>query len=87
MCGRFVSRHQAAIERYFNVRPHQFQLFDRYNVAPQSFVPVIRDVEGERMLSLMYWSLIPQWSKTKKLPYKTSIARTERVAAAPSPTA
>lgn len=28
MCGRFVSRTGAAIERYFNVTPRQFTLFE-----------------------------------------------------------
>jgi putative SOS response-associated peptidase YedK len=70
MCGPYVTRTGAAIERYFNVRPHQFQLHDRYNVAPSSDVPVIRLVDGERILRLMHWGLIPSWAKDTKIGYK-----------------
>jgi hypothetical protein len=53
MCGRFVSRAQAAIERYFNARPHQFQLVDRYNIAPSNDIAVIRMIDSGRTLNLM----------------------------------
>ncbi len=75
MCGRFVSKTGAAMERYFNVRPHQFQLFDRYNVAPSTNIPVIRLIDGERVLSLMRWGLVPCWAKDTKLGYKMINAR------------
>ncbi|HKH19763.1 MAG TPA: hypothetical protein VKB53_02470 [Gammaproteobacteria bacterium] len=51
-----LAKQGAAIERYFNVRPHQFQLNDRYNVARSIDIPVIRLVNGERLLSLMHWA-------------------------------
>jgi hypothetical protein len=44
MCGRYVVRDQAAIERHFNLRQHQFKLNDRYNVAPTTTVPVVPTV-------------------------------------------
>jgi putative SOS response-associated peptidase YedK len=84
MCGRFVSRTGAAIERYFNVRPHQFKLFDRYNVAPGTDIPVIRMVHGERTLSMMHWGLIPSWAKDTKIGYKMINARAETVATKPA---
>jgi putative SOS response-associated peptidase YedK len=80
MCGRYVTRNQAAIERYFNVSSHQFQLSDRYNVAPTTTVPVIRAIDGERVLSGMHWGLIPAWAKDKKIAYSTINARAETVA-------
>ncbi len=84
MCGRFVSKTGAAIERYFNVLPHQFQLHDRFNVAPSTGIPVIRSIEGERTLSLMHWGLIPFWAKDTKIGYKTINARAETVATKPA---
>ena len=54
--GALLAKQGAAIERYFNVRPHQFQLNDRYNVARSIDIPVIRLVNGERLLSLMHWA-------------------------------
>ncbi len=84
MCGRFVSRTGAAIERYFNVRPHQFKLLDRYNVAPGTDIPVIRMVHGERTLSMGHWGLIPCWAKDTKIGYKMINARAETVATKPA---
>jgi putative SOS response-associated peptidase YedK len=84
MCGRFVSRTGAAIERYFNVRPHQFKLFDRYNVTPGTDIPVIRMVNGERTLSMGHWGLIPSWAKDTKIGYKMINARAETVAIKPA---
>ncbi len=72
------------MERYFNVRPHQFQLLDRYNVAPSTNIPVIRLIEGERVLSLMRWGLIPYWARDPKIGYKMINARAETVAAKPA---
>ena len=43
MCGRFVSKTDAAIERAFNVIPRQWTHdWVKYNVAPTQKVPVIR---------------------------------------------
>jgi putative SOS response-associated peptidase YedK len=84
MCGRFVSRTGAAIERYFNVRPHQFELHDRYNVAPSADVPVIRVIDGERVMSLMHWGLIPFWAQDTKIGYRTINARAETVTTKPA---
>lgn len=83
MCGRYVSRDQAAIERYFNLTKVFNPLADRYNVAPTQDVPVIRLLDGERVISNMYWSLIPAWSKEKKLKYRTINAKAETVAKLP----
>jgi putative SOS response-associated peptidase YedK len=84
MCGRFVSRTGAAIERYFNIRSHQFELHDRYNVAPSADVPVIRVTDGERVMSLMHWGLIPFWAKDTKIGYRTINARAETVTTKPA---
>lgn len=84
MCGRSVSKTGAAIERYFNVRPHQYTLFDRYNVAPGIDIPVIRLVDGERILRSMRWDLIPSWAKDTKIGYKMINARAETVATKPA---
>jgi putative SOS response-associated peptidase YedK len=71
MCGRSVSKDQAAIERYFNLSLHQFQLSGRFNIAPGTTVPVIRVPFGERLLSGKYWGLIPSWAKDMKIAYST----------------
>lgn len=84
MRGRFVSRDQAAIERYFNLPRINNPLVDRYNVAPSTDIPVVRLIDGERTLSLMRWGLIPVWAKDIKIGYKTINARAETVASKPA---
>jgi putative SOS response-associated peptidase YedK len=83
MCGRYVARNQAAIERYFIVSSHQFQLSDRYDVAPSAEMPVIRLIDGECVMSAISWGLIPFWSKNMKISYKPINARAETVATKP----
>lgn len=69
---------------HFNVSSHQFQLSDRYNVAPSMTVPVVRSIDGGRVMSGMHWGLIPFWAKDKKIAYKTINARAETVAIKPA---
>ncbi|MDE2219202.1 MAG: SOS response-associated peptidase [Gammaproteobacteria bacterium] len=95
MCGRFVSREQAAIEREYNIRVRN--PFERvYNAAPTMLLPVIRtsaradgaaDREqgapaGREALS-MRWGLIPPWWSQPAAPMSTINARSEEAAAKP----
>ena len=82
MCGRFVSREQAALEREYNVRIRN--PFERvYNAAPSMRLPVIRPSEGEREALSMRWGLIPGWWSQPTLPTATINARSEEAAAKP----
>ncbi len=70
MCGRYVTRNEAAIERYFNLIKVRNPLTDRFNVAPTQDVPVVRLIDGERVMSNMQaWAppLVPT-SIAKLLP-------------------
>ncbi len=44
---------------------------------------MIRQIDGQRVLSGMHWGLIPHWAKDKKIGYKTINARAETVATKP----
>ena len=78
MCGRFVSREQAALEREYNIKVRN--PFERvYNAAPSMQLPVIR--AGEALA--MRWGLIPAWWKQDVLPSATINARSEEAAAKP----
>ncbi|MBS0387796.1 MAG: SOS response-associated peptidase, partial [Proteobacteria bacterium] len=88
MCGRFVSREQAAIEREYNIRV--LNPFERvYNAAPSMLLPVIRRAAGsdaaggEREALSMRWGLIPGWWSQPTLPASTINARSEEAAAKP----
>ncbi len=84
MCGRFVSREQAAIEREYNIRV--LNPFERvYNAAPTMLLPVIRPMStgaGREALS-MRWGLIPSWWSQPAAPTSTINARSEEAASKP----
>jgi putative SOS response-associated peptidase YedK len=86
MCGRFVSREQAAIEREYNIKVRN--PFERvYNAAPTMSLPVIRNIEeaaeaGREALG-MRWGLIPGWWSQPTLPTASINARSEEAAAKP----
>jgi putative SOS response-associated peptidase YedK len=73
------------------MQTHNTNVFDdtylapSYNVAPQSFQPVVRlDADtGDRELTVMRWGLIPSWSKDGKAAFNTINARAETVATSP----
>jgi len=86
MCGRFVSREQAAIEREYNIKVRD--PFERvYNAAPTMTLPVIRQPPGrpreEREAVGMRWGLIPSWWSQPALPTSTINARCEEAATKP----
>lgn len=85
MCGRFVSKTDAAMERAFNVIPRQWRLdWTSYNVAPTQAVPVVRPAEGVREGVMLRWGLIPPWAKGEQPKYSTINARAETVETAPT---
>ncbi|MGB5297882.1 MAG: SOS response-associated peptidase [Thiogranum sp.] len=84
MCGRYVSKIDADVERHFSLTKVPFE-FSSYNVAPGTNVPVVRGAEtGERELVLMRWGLIPHWAKEERIGYKMINARAETVASKPA---
>ena len=84
MCGRYVSKIDADLERHFNLQKVPFD-FSSYNVAPGRNVPVIRQTAGsERELVLMRWGLIPHWAKEERIGYRMINARGETVASKPA---
>lgn len=56
----------------------------RYNIAPTQAVPVIRQDDHHRSVSLMRWGLVPSWSKDPKSGPPLINARGETVAEKPA---
>jgi len=84
MCGRYVSKIDADVERHFSLTKVPFD-FSSYNVAPGRNVPVVRQSDGgERELVLMRWGLIPHWAKEERIGYKMINARAETVDSKPA---
>lgn len=86
MCGRFTLRTPSdVIVSRFHAQPApMLQLAIRYNIAPTQSVAVIRQHDGERLLSAMQWGLIPSWLKEPKAGYGTINARADTLATKPS---
>lgn len=86
MCGRYVRRSdKQRIAEHFRVHPDSFpELGLSYNVAPQTFQPIVRLNRGEREIVMMRWGLVPYWAKDARLAYSTINAKAETLAAAPS---
>jgi putative SOS response-associated peptidase YedK len=65
MCGRYVRRSdKQRIAEHFHVHGPSLPNFGpSWNVAPQTFQPIVRlnGDTGERELVLMRWGLIPFW--------------------------
>jgi len=88
MCGRYYRRSdkQRIAEAFRIGMPTTFDILPSYNVAPQSFQPVIRLAHetGEREFAQMRWGLVPFWSKDAKIAYSTINAKAETVATSPT---
>lgn len=84
MCGRYVTKDQAAIERAFAIVKPWWRFETSYNVAPTQQVPVVRSVAGEREGVMMRWGLVPFFAKGVPPKYSTINARIETVETAAS---
>ncbi|HVP50216.1 MAG TPA: SOS response-associated peptidase [Candidatus Bathyarchaeia archaeon] len=84
MCGRYRSRaeKQQIAEEYYARFADAVYFRASYNIAPQTFQPVIRLAKdtGEREVVLMRWGLVPYWSKNGSVSFSTINARAETVA-------
>jgi putative SOS response-associated peptidase YedK len=85
MCGRFTLRTKMNVllqEFAIEAQP-TFPQFERFNIPPTVKIPVVRQAEGQRTLSLIRWGLIPSWAKDlKKVPLNNN-ARAETIAEKP----
>ncbi len=85
MCGRYVVAYdpETLVSGFSVTRVTPFP--KRWNVTPQSDVPVVRETkEGERVVDLMRWGLVPHWAKDASIGHKLNNARAEGVFDKPS---
>ena len=74
------------------MQTHNTDVFDdsylapSYNIAPQSFQPVVRlgSETGERELTVMRWGLVPFWAKDSKMAFNTINAKAETITTSPA---
>ena len=85
MCGRYVVAYdpETLVSGFSITRVPPFP--KRWNVAPQSRVPVVRETkEGERVVELLRWGLVPHWAKDAAIGNKLNNARAEGLFDKPS---
>ncbi len=84
MCGRYAFYSPVeAIREYFSIET-DLALDPRYNIAPTQDVPVIRLTAGVPSMAMLYWGLVPFWSKEKSIGNRMINARAETLAEKPS---
>lgn len=88
MCGRYAlysptSRLREQFGASIDELPPDFG--PRYNAAPLQMLPVVRQrPNGDRVVRLLRWGLIPSWSKDETIGTKLINAREETLAEKPS---
>jgi putative SOS response-associated peptidase YedK len=70
MCGRYTLRRPELLDLGLRHEPQQFEEFSetrlvpRFNIAPSQDVAIVRtNANGDRVLGLVRWGLVPSWSK------------------------
>ena len=88
MCGRYYRRSdkQKIAEAFRTGLPTTFEILPSYNVAPQTFQPVVcfNRKTLERELVQMRWGLVPYWAKDAKIGYSTINAKAETLTTSPT---
>jgi putative SOS response-associated peptidase YedK len=85
MCGRYVIAYdpQTLVSGFSLTRVVPFPR--RWNVTPQTPVPVVYETrEGERVVELMRWGLVPHWAKDASIGHKLNNARADGLFDKPS---
>ena len=82
MCGRYVSVSSPTIlaERFHveEVRTGDAGYPEpNYNVTPRAEVPVVAESQGQRVLDLVRWGLVPAWAKSISVGDRMINARAE----------
>ena len=84
MCGRFSqTKSKQDIKKRFNVNKVSDQIVPLFNIAPDSYVPVILN-ESPDEVSVARWGLLPSWAKEEKTKYSMINARCETILEKPA---
>lgn len=84
MCGRYAIT-QKTFDYLESILSTRFgEVMPRYNIAPTTFIPVIRPAEESYLMQEMRWGLVPSWSKEPATNFATFNARIETAAQKPA---
>lgn len=85
MCGRFVGyRDLEVLKAHFPIDRVEAELSPNYNVAPTQKIPAIIRQDGENVLRVFRWGLVPFWAKSPSIGNRMINARSETVESKPS---
>lgn len=85
MCGRYALNSPPSLIKARFGLDDCVDYAPRYNIPPGTEIPVIRQSpEGQRVLHLLRWGLVPHWAKDPAIGNKLNNARGESVAEKPS---
>lgn len=85
MCGRYALYGPHSRYRDHFAVDAWPEFADHYNIAPSTFVPIIRQApDGRRVADLLRWGLVPHWAKDETIGAKLNNARGESLADKPS---
>lgn len=85
MCGRFTQAQIAELDREIFKLLEMPALEPRYNIAPTQDAGVIRQrPNGERVMHLLRWGLIPAWAKDPAIGNRMINARAETATTKPA---
>lgn len=84
MCGRYRLTAVDRIQERLGLEDPEVELRPRYNIAPSQPVPIARQIDGLRILSMALWGLVPFWAKDLSMGYKMINARSETVMQKPA---
>lgn len=87
MCGRYALEAPCSqlCRRFGLAETESVDLPPRYNIAPGTDIAVVRQSpDGQRVLHLLRWGLLPHWAKDPRHGARLINARGESVAAKPS---
>ncbi len=84
MCGRFTLR--SPIDSIASLFPGlELPTYKpRFNIAPTQPVACLRNVDGQRSISMLRWGLVPSWASNLEMGAPMINARAETVASKPS---
>jgi putative SOS response-associated peptidase YedK len=85
VCGRYTLEHVEELSERFHARRIHLELPAIYNIAPSLELPVVvEEDDGERVIRLMEWGLLPRWQPKGHLrPVAPINARSETAADKP----
>ena len=85
MCGRYKLIFDAdALAARFAAILGDVTIAPKYNIAPGTFEPIIRNDGDARKIEAFWWGLVPHWAKDKSFGNRTVNARSETVAEKPA---